>query len=283
MPLRATDLPILLPVRFGADNRANAVYLFEITPGSPKKSMTKSAVTAFVTVLFGAALTLRAGTTDSLSTIANLPEMAAVTVPAHAAAPMSAAAQNETLQKFCGDCHNDVDMKGEMSLDAFVPARAGEKAELAEKIVSKLRTGLMPPKDMPQPDLATRLALASALETTLDAAAAARPNPGRRPFQRLNRAEYAAAVRALFGLDVDASAYLPADTISAGFDNIADVQMPSATVMQGYMRAAAYVSRAAVGDPSRRIPVRLPTTCRAPDHRRSAWKARRLGRAAALS
>ena len=211
--------------------------------------MKKTALTAFVTVLFGAALTLRAGTTDVVSVVPVLPETARATAPAHDAAPMSAAVQHETLQKFCGDCHNDDDLKGEMSLDKFEPARAGEKAELAEKIVSKLRTGLMPPKDMPQPDPATRLALASALETTLDAAAAAHPNPGRRPFQRLNRAEYAAAIRALFGLDVDVSAYLPADTISAGFDNIADVQMPSATVMQGYLRAAAYVSRAAVGDP----------------------------------
>ncbi len=207
--------------------------------------MTKSAATAFVTVLFGAALTLRAGTPDKpILSDADLAAMA----PSHAAAPMSAAAQNETLQKFCGDCHNDQDLKGEMSLDGFDPARAGDKAELAEKIVSKLRTGLMPPKAMPQPDAATRLGLVTALETTLDAAAAAHPNPGRRPFQRLNRAEYAAAVRSLFGFDVDVSAFLPADTISAGFDNIADVQMPSATVMQGYMRAAAYVSRAAVGD-----------------------------------
>src|SRR5687767_664330 len=206
--------------------------------------MTKPAITAFVTVLLGAALILRA---DAFPAV--LPETAGVLSPAHDAAPMSAAAQNEVLQTFCGDCHNDVDMKGEMSLDGFNPARAGDKPALGEKIVSKLRTGLMPPKDLPQPDATTRLALASALETTLDTAAAARPNPGRRPFQRLNRAEYAAAIRALFGLDVDVSAYLPADTISAGFDNIADVQMPSATVMQGYMRAAAYVSRAAVGDP----------------------------------
>ena len=217
--------------------------------------MKKPALTAFVTVLFGAALTLRAGGAGSEDPASeNAPggrvfRPGETTLASHAPAVMSPAAQNDTLQKFCGDCHNDIDLKGEMSLDGFNPARAGEKAELGEKIVSKLRTGLMPPKDMPQPDEATRLALATALETTLDAAAAARPNPGRRPFQRLNRAEYAAAIRALFGLDVDVSAYLPADTISAGFDNIADVQMPSATVMQGYMRAAAYVSRAAIGDP----------------------------------
>ena len=208
--------------------------------------MKKFALTAFVTVLFGTALTLRAGSAPGGRVFR--PGDNAI-IASHAAAPMAASTVNETLQKFCGDCHNDDDLKGEMSLDGFDAAKAGSKAELAEKIVSKLRTGLMPPKDMPQPDQATRVALASTLETTLDAAAAAHPNPGRRPFQRLNRAEYAAAIRAMFSLDVDVSAFLPADTISAGFDNIADVQMPSATVMQGYMRAAAYVSRAAIGDP----------------------------------
>ena len=202
--------------------------------------MKKTALTVFVAVLFGTAFTLRAGTAAS---------------PVRTDAPlgfsvMSAAAQNDALQKFCGDCHNDIDLKGEMSLDGFDARRAADKAVLAEKVVSKLRTGMMPPKAHPQPDAATRTALVAGLEATLDAAAVANPNPGRRPFQRLNRAEYAAAVRALFGLDLDVSAYLPADTISAGFDNIADVQMPSATVMQGYLRAAAHVSRVAVGDPA---------------------------------
>ena len=108
---------------------------------------------------------------------------------------------------------------------------------------------MMPPRGASRkPDADTRLALVTALETTLDAAAAAHANPGHRLFQRLNRAEYAAAVRSLFGLDIDVSTYLPSDTISASFDNIADVQMPSATVMQGYLRAAAHVSRVAVGD-----------------------------------
>jgi len=114
-------------------------------------------------------------------------------------------------------------------------------------MIRKLRAGMMPPRTSRQPDSATRMALVTALETTLDAAQTT-PNPGHRTFQRLNRAEYAAAVRSLFGVDIDASAYLPADTISAGFDNIADVQMPSATVMQGYLRAAAFVSRVVVGD-----------------------------------
>ena len=156
---------------------------------------------------------------------------------------------NDTIKTYCVGCHNDKVRRGELSLAAFDVVKAGAHADIAEKVVRKLRTGMMPPREASRkPDAATRLALVTALETTLDAAAPA--NPGRRAFQRLNRAEYAAAVRSLFGLDIDVSKYLPADTISASFDNIADVQMPSATVMQGYMRAAAHVSRVAVGDPS---------------------------------
>ena len=158
-------------------------------------------------------------------------------------------AQNATITKYCRDCHNDGELVGELSLDKFDVAHAADNAVTAEKIVRKLRAGMMPPKDAVQPDAAARAALITALETSLDKAAAT-PNPGHRAFQRLNRAEYAAAVRAMLGIDLDVAAYLPADTISAGFDNIADVQTPSATVMQGYLRAAAYVSRAAIGDAS---------------------------------
>ena len=86
------------------------------------------------------------------------------------------------------------------------------------------------------------------LETRIDAAAALNPNPGWRPFQRLNRAEYQRAVRDLLGIDVDVTAFLPPDTISHGFDNVADVQNFSPTLMEGYLRAASQISRLAVGD-----------------------------------
>src|SRR5438105_15111524 len=82
------------------------------------------------------------------------------------------------------------------------------------------------------------LAFAAALESKIDAAAALHPNPGRRTFQRLNRAEYARAVRDLLDIDVDVNAFLPPDTMSHGFDNIADVQSFSPTLMEGYLRAA---------------------------------------------
>ncbi|MEZ5291999.1 MAG: DUF1592 domain-containing protein [Vicinamibacterales bacterium] len=172
--------------------------------------------------------------------------------PASSHAPATpAAASNEAIRTYCVGCHNDRAKAGDLSLASFDVAKAVDHAEVAEKVIRKLRTGMMPPRTASRkPDPATREALASYLETSLDKAAALSPNPGRRAFQRLNRAEYAAAIKAIVGLDIDVSTYLPADTISASFDNIADVQMPSATVMQGYMRAAAAVSRAAVGDPS---------------------------------
>lgn len=188
--------------------------------------------------LFFTALTLRAGVLAE-----------PVPAPSAPAAAMSYADQDKVIEQYCGSCHNNDDLKGDLSLDNFKAATAGDHAEIAEKVVRKLRAGMMPPAGFDQPDEATRTALFTALEATLDKAATV-PPPGRRSFQRLNRAEYGAAIRTLFGVTVDVEAFLPADTISASFDNIADVQMPSATVMQGYLRAAAHVSRVVMGDPS---------------------------------
>ena len=107
---------------------------------------------------------------------------------------------------------------------------------------------MMPPPAAPRPDAVQVAGMVGALEAAMDAVAVLRPHPGSRPFQRLNRAEYAAAVRDLLELDIDASAYLPADTISAGFDGVADEQTFSPQLMQGYLRAAGQISRLAVGD-----------------------------------
>ena len=204
--------------------------------------MTRASVVC-AAVVFCAVLTLRAGPTPAPAPSSARPAHTSETAVPPRLSP------NDTIREFCTGCHNDYDLKGELSLDKFDVAHAGDQAAIGEKMVRKLRAGLMPPKSAKQPDHDTRMALASALETTLDAAAV-KPNPGRRTFQRLNRAEYAAAINTMFGIDVDVSAFLPADTISASFDNIADVQMPSSTVLQGYLRAAAYVSEAVIGDPS---------------------------------
>ena len=120
---------------------------------------------------------------------------------------------------------------------------------MAEKMIRKIRAGMMPPPGAKRPDEPRSASLAAALETRIDAAASATPNPGWRPFQRLNRAEYARAVQATCSRSTSTSpAFLPADTISAGFDNVADVQTFSPTLMEGYLRAASRVTALAVGD-----------------------------------
>ena len=146
-------------------------------------------------------------------------------------------------------CHSDRGRAGGLTLDGFNPAQIDQNASIAEKMVRKLRAGMMPPPTASRrPDAATVKAFVTTLEARLDEAAARRPHSGRRPFQRLNRAEYMLAIRDLLSLDIDADAFLPSDTISSGFDNIADVQSLSPTWMTGYLRAAAHVSRLAVGD-----------------------------------
>lgn len=156
---------------------------------------------------------------------------------------------NEVIREYCQRCHNDRRMSGNMSLADFDAARAYELAPTAERMIRKLRAGMMPPPGTERPDEATLQGLATQLETTIDSAAALRPNPGSRTFQRLNQAEYAASVRDLLALDIDPEGYLPPDTKSANFDNIADAQLLSPTLMDAYLNAAAEVARLAVGDP----------------------------------
>ena len=160
---------------------------------------------------------------------------------------------NVIIGRYCFRCHNDVLRTAGLSLESFDVADAGDNAELAEKIIRKLRTGMMPPPVAQRPDPESYATLLAALETTVDAAAAANPNPGSRAFQRLNRAEYSRVIRDILALDIDAGAYLPLDTKSANFDNIADVQLMSPTLMDAYLRAASEVSRLAVGDPEASI------------------------------
>src|SRR5690606_7188771 len=125
---------------------------------------------------------------------------------------------------------------------------APRHAEVAEKIIRRLRAGMMPPPGARRPAEHTLTGVALALEEHLDRAAAKDPNPGWRPFQRLNRAEYARSVYELLGLQIDVDAFLPPDTVSDGFDNVADVQVPSATLMEGYIRAARRIATLAIGD-----------------------------------
>ena len=171
-----------------------------------------------------------------------------------AAAPPPAALDHDALNgvvgTYCQRCHNDRMLTGNFSLDGFDVAAAGGDAERAEKMIRKLRANMMPPPGMRRPPPETLAALVETLESVVDEAAAADPNPGYRSFQRLNRHEYQQAARDLLALDIDAGDYLPLDTMSANFDNIADVQMLSATLLDGYLRAASEVSQLAVGNPN---------------------------------
>ncbi|MGE0360295.1 MAG: DUF1592 domain-containing protein [Vicinamibacterales bacterium] len=170
-------------------------------------------------------------------------------VGSHAAPDaLSAAMQTELVTTYCATCHSDRAKAGGLSLAGFSAMHAAEQPELVEKMIRKLRAGMMPPAGAKRPDGATIAALTTSLEARMDEHAAANPNPGWRPFQRLNRAEYARAVKDLLGLDVDVAAFLPADTMSHGFDNVADVQGLSPTLLEGYLRAASQISRLAVGD-----------------------------------
>jgi hypothetical protein len=142
---------------------------------------------------------------------------------------------------------------GGLSLQSLDLGNVPKGAETWEKAIRKLRVGSMPPQGMPRPDKAAVDGLASFLERSLDSAYAANPDPGLATMHRLNRAEYANAIRDLLGLEVDAAALLPPDDESSGFDNIAEVLKVSPSLMERYLSASWNISRLAVGD-SRIVP-----------------------------
>jgi hypothetical protein len=158
--------------------------------------------------------------------------------------------QRALLYKYCVGCHSDRLRTGGLSLQKADAANVSESAEIWEKVVRKLRVEAMPPQGMPRPDKAALDSLASYLETSLDRAAVARPNPGRATLHRLNRTEYANATHDLLALDIDAPAFLPNDDESYGFDNIADVLKTSPSLLERYMSASWNISRLAIGDPA---------------------------------
>jgi hypothetical protein len=174
--------------------------------------------------------------------------MAASHAPKTTSGALSAAEQTAMVKQYCATCHNDRNKPGGLSFANFDATQVVEHAEVAERMIRRLRSGMMPPAGARRPEGDGLLKLAAGFESRIDRAATLNPNPGMRPFQRANRAEYARAVRDLLGISVDVNAFLPPDTISKGFDNVADVQSLSTTVLEGYLRAAAQISRLAVGD-----------------------------------
>jgi hypothetical protein len=174
-----------------------------------------------------------------------------VAAPQSATSTLGVEAHRQTLVRYCNTCHTEaLRARGTVpvALDTLDVSNVSANPAAWERVVLKLRAGLMPPAGAPRPDKTVGDSLATWLETELDRAAAARPDPGRtEPFHRLNRAEYRNAVRDLLDLDVDVSSLLPGDDASYGFDNIAGVLKMSPTLLERYLSAAQKVSRLAVG------------------------------------
>ena len=171
-------------------------------------------------------------------------------IAASAAAMQTPGPDRAFLDQYCVTCHNERAKTANLQLDKMDLRRVGDNAIEWEKVVRKLRTGLMPPANAKRPDRAIIDAFAANVESELDRAAALHPKPGMRALQRLNRTEYSNAVRDLLGFTVEVTTLLPPDDSSEGFDNIADVLSVSPALMQAYVSAAAKISRLAVGDPT---------------------------------
>jgi len=161
----------------------------------------------------------------------------------------SVESQRVLIDKYCAGCHNDKLKSGGFSWTEIDLAHPDQNAERAEKVVRKMRSGMMPPAGASRPDDAAVKDFIAALENRIDRQAAQHPYINSPDLHRVNRTEYHNSIRDLLGLDVDVTSLLPADARSSGFDNMADTLTITPALMQGYIRAAEKVSRAAIGDP----------------------------------
>src|SRR5262249_26488900 len=189
-------------------------------------------------------------TSTVLLTLAGVPlRQAEGQQPSDPTGSRQAAQHRALVNQYCITCHNEKLKTGDLMLDKLDLEHVGAQAETWEKVVRKVRAGLMAPAGAPRPQRAALDAFAEAVEHALDRAAAGTSNPGRAALHRMNRAEYANAIRDLLGMEIDSATMLPADDSSNGFDNIADVLGVSPALLERYVSAAAKISRVAVGDP----------------------------------
>jgi len=171
-------------------------------------------------------------------------------VPALLAAPsagVNPAAERALLNQYCVVCHNDNLKTANLSLQSADINSVGDHPETWEPVIRKMRAGMMPPPGMPRPALAKYEQLRDWLEAEIDRKAAAHPNPGSVVLHRLNRTEYANAIRDLLDLQMDVSTLLPADDSARGFDNVAGSLTISPTLLEAYTNAATRIARTAVG------------------------------------
>src|SRR5262245_44002350 len=152
------------------------------------------------------------------------------------------------LNQYCITCHNQRVKTGGLALDILDYEHLEKSAETWEKVIRKIKTGMMPPSGIRRPERAVLDSFADEVEKRLDSAATRNPNPGTPGLHRLNRTEYANVIRDLLALNVEVTALLPPDDATEGFDNIADALGTSPALIQGYISAAMKISRRAVGD-----------------------------------
>ena len=190
--------------------------------------------------------------TDRALNVLALASAAALFLHAAPAETSSASARSvrDVLDQYCVNCHNQRLKTASLALDAADLTQIPAHADLWEKVVLKLRSGTMPPSGVRRPDLSTYNATASWIEGQIDSAAQAHPYAGRPVLHRLNRAEYANAIRDLLGLEIDVDALLPPDDSAFGFDNISEALSVSPSLQEHYLSAALKVAALAVGDPS---------------------------------
>ena len=151
------------------------------------------------------------------------------------------------FDQYCVGCHNDKTRTANFSLEKADTTTVGDHPEIWERVIRKMRAGMMPPPGMPRPPLATYEGVRDWLESEIDQKAAAHPNPGSVILHRLNRTEYKNAIRDLLDLEIDAASLIPPDDSARGFDNIAGSLTISPTLLEAYTSAAARIARMAVG------------------------------------
>src|SRR5688572_32480894 len=168
--------------------------------------------------------------------------------PAAPPAPAAYEAQRTVLNEYCVECHNKTAKTANLAIDTLNIARVQENVQEWEKIVRKMRAGMMPPAGQERPDAQTYMALITWLENELDRTAKPfMPPPG---VHRLNRTEYANAIKDLLDLQIDPATYLPSDDATRGFDNVASALTVSSTLVDSWVSAAGKISRLAIGDPA---------------------------------
>jgi mono/diheme cytochrome c family protein len=167
--------------------------------------------------------------------------------PAQQAGTSAAVSPRDFLDRHCVVCHNEKLRTADLALETLDPGAAAKNAHIWEKVIRKLRAGAMPPASRPRPDGHALDAFVTHLETAIDTAASRRPNVGRPVAHRLNRAEYANAIRELLNLEIDSVALLPPDDAGYGFDNIGDVLSVSPMLLERYMSASGKIARLALG------------------------------------